>query len=81
MTVNTDKLRVVFIEALGLSADSNVANIQYNSITEWDSLAHMALVAAIEDAFDIMLDTEDIIEMNSFSKAREIVSKHGVSFG
>ncbi len=38
----------------------------------------MALVAAIESAFDIMLDTDDVIDMSNFAKAREIVTKYGV---
>ncbi|ACM92125.1 hypothetical protein NAMH_1601 [Nautilia profundicola AmH] len=36
----------------------------------------MTLVAAIEDEFDIMLDTDDIIDMSSFAKAKEIVAKY-----
>jgi hypothetical protein len=39
----------------------------------------MRLVAEIESAFDIMLDTEDVIGMSSFGAAKEIVSKYGVS--
>ncbi len=40
----------------------------------------MALVAAIDDKFDIMLDTDDVIDMSSFGKAREILTKYGVGF-
>ena len=36
----------------------------------------MALVAEIEAAFDIMLETDDIIDMSSFAKAKEIVAKY-----
>jgi len=39
----------------------------------------MAMVASIEEAFDIMLDTDDIIDMSSFAKAKEIISKYGIS--
>ena len=46
---------------------------------QWDSVAHMQLVNAIELAFDIMLDTDDVIAMSSYQKAREIVGKHGVA--
>jgi hypothetical protein len=40
----------------------------------------MAIVAKIEDTFDIMLDTDDIIDMDSFGKAKEILSKYDVEF-
>ena len=36
----------------------------------------MALVAAIEEGFDIMIDAEDVIDMSSFAKAKEIVAKY-----
>jgi hypothetical protein len=36
----------------------------------------MALIAAIEEGFDLMLDAEDVIDMSSFLKAKEIVTKY-----
>ncbi len=36
----------------------------------------MSLIAALEDAFDIMMDTDDIIEFESFHKGLEILSKN-----
>ena len=42
----------------------------------------MSLIAALEDAFDIMMDTDDIIDLNSYEKGKEILSKadYGVEF-
>jgi hypothetical protein len=41
----------------------------------------MALVAEIETQFDIMLETEDVIDLSSFRKGQEILStKYGVVF-
>ena len=34
------------------------------------------MVAAIEDAFDIMMDTDDIIDFSSFEKGKEILEKN-----
>jgi hypothetical protein len=39
----------------------------------------MALVAEIEDAFSIQLEMDDVIEISSFEKGREILIKYGVS--
>lgn len=77
---NKEKLIHVFVGALGLSADFQLGNLKYNDIPEWDSIAHMALVAQLDDTFDIMLDTEDVIEINSFQTAIEILKKYGVVF-
>jgi len=40
----------------------------------------MALVAALEEQFGIMLDTDDIIDMSSVAKAKELWGKYDVSF-
>jgi acyl carrier protein len=72
----TEKLKTVFIDTLSLPSDVNIEALEYNSIRNWDSVAHMTLVAAIEDSFDIMLETDDVIDMSSFAKAVEIVAKN-----
>jgi acyl carrier protein len=58
-----EKLVNCFAEALGI--DSSVVNddLAYRSIPEWDSVAHMALIAVLESEFDVMMDTNDIIDM------------------
>jgi len=71
-----EKLKEVFAIALDINKSKVNDNLKYNEIEEWDSVAHMTLVAEIEDAFDIMLDTDDIIDMSSFLKSKEIVSKY-----
>lgn len=75
-----EKLIYCFTEALGI--DSNIVNdeLAYRSIAEWDSVAHMALIAVLETEFDVMLDTNDIIDMSSVGKAKLILTKYGVSF-
>jgi acyl carrier protein len=52
--------------------------LAYQSIPEWDSVGHMALVAEIENTFNVTLDTDDIIGMSDVAKALEILQKHGV---
>lgn len=78
--MNEKKLKAIFAEVLGVSEEIVTDELSYNSIAEWDSVAHMALVAEIDEQFDIMLDTDDVIDMSSFAKAKEILKKYGVSF-
>jgi acyl carrier protein len=75
-----DDIRSVFRQALSLPDDYDVDGLQYRGIEKWDSLAHMALVAAIEDEFDVMIDTDDVIGMSSFQEARTILEKYDVRF-
>lgn len=72
-------LKQVFIDTLGLSGDVDVEKLKYRTIPEWDSIAHMQLVMEIEDAFGVMLPTDEVIDLSSFEKAKEILAKHGVT--
>lgn len=75
-----DKLRAAFVEALGIDeADTDWDALSYRGIPGWDSVAHMQLVGEIEDTFDIMLDTDDVIGMSSYPVARQILAKYGVA--
>jgi acyl carrier protein len=77
---NNAKLIKIFCNSLGVDEAKVTGNLEYNSIAEWDSVAHMTLIANLEQAFDIMLDTDDIIDMNSVEKAREILARYDVEF-
>jgi acyl carrier protein len=78
--MSNEKLRSVFAESLGISQEAIVDDLQYNGIPEWDSVAHMALIAGLENAFGILIETDDVIDMSSVGKAREILTKYGVAF-
>ena len=74
---NLEKYNNAFVEALEISADQ-LKGLEYQAIPEWDSVGHMSLVAEIEDAFDIMMDTDDIIDFSSYEKGIELLKKYDV---
>lgn len=78
---NLEKYDNAFIETFEISADQ-LAGLKYQDIPAWDSVGHMSLIAALEDAFDIMMDTDDIIDFSSYEKGKEILAKaaYGVEF-
>ena len=78
--MQNERLVKCFADTLGISPDSVVDGLAYNSIKQWDSVGHMALVAALENDFNVMLDTDEIIALSTVAVARQILSKHGVVF-
>ena len=74
---NLEKYTKAFAEGLGIDPAS-ASGLKYQAIKEWDSVGHMQLIAALEEAFDIMMDTEDIIDLSSFEKGIEIMRKYDV---
>lgn len=72
----SEKIFDVFRETLQVGADEPRDTIVYQETKNWDSIAHMTLVAGLEETFDCMLDTDDILDMSSFNKAVEIMGKY-----
>lgn len=69
-----------FIEVFEIEVNELNEGLEYQSIRAWDSVGHMALMAALEDAFDIMLEMDDIVEFGSYVTGRETLKKYGVEF-
>jgi acyl carrier protein len=76
---NLDKYAQVFIDNFGVERAVLSETFTYQCIPAWDSVGHMALVAELEGAFDLMLDTDEILGLSSVGKAVELLRKHGVS--
>ncbi|MCL2651730.1 MAG: acyl carrier protein [Candidatus Azobacteroides sp.] len=72
---NLEKYNQVFREAFNVE-DSQLAGLTYQSVNAWDSVGHMAMIATLEEAFDIMMETDDIIDFSSYEKGMEILSKN-----
>ena len=76
-----EKYDNAFMEMLSVDKAALNENLVFESVDTWDSVGHMSLIAAIEDAFDIMLETDDIIDFSSYDKGKEILSeKYDVKF-
>jgi hypothetical protein len=75
---NQQQLTAAFLSAFGLPAGTAVDHWRYGDVDEWDSTAHLILVAEIENTFHIMLDSDDVIDLSSFVRAKEILSKYNL---
>ena len=77
---NKQKYDQSFMESFSIDESVLGDDLLYNSIPEWDSVGHMSMVAGLEDAFDIMLEMDDIIDFSGYKKGFEIIAKYGVVF-
>jgi acyl carrier protein len=71
-----EKLNQILSENFKLSLEETSKNYGMKDVNNWDSLSHMNLIVAIEDEFNIQLTGDEIAEMTTFDKIREIVQKH-----
>ena len=74
---NIIKYDTAFTESFGID-ESALDDLEYESILEWDSVGHMGLIAEIEEAFDIELEMDDVIDFSSYVKGKEILKKYKV---
>lgn len=74
---NIEKYNNAFIEALDVEK-SQLADLKYQDIAAWDSVGHMGLISEIEDAFDIQMETDDIVDFGSYEKGIELLKKYDI---
>ena len=72
-----DKYDKVFIKSFKIKKDK-LKKLKYQSIAQWDSVGHMSMIGALEDAFKITLDMDDIIDFSSFEKGKKILKKYKI---
>ncbi|HJK16184.1 MAG TPA: acyl carrier protein [Methanocorpusculum sp.] len=77
---NLEKYNQVFLNVLGISENELNESLIYQSVSSWDSVGHMELIAEMEEQFGIMLETDDIIDFSSYAKGKEILNKYNITF-
>lgn len=74
---NIEKYEEIIRECFELEGEENVTDLVRGQ-GNWDSLGHMNLVEELEDAYNIMMDIEDIVAFTSYSAGIDILKKYGV---
>lgn len=74
---NLEKYISAFTEAFEVEA-SEAPGMKYRESQAWDSIGHMNLVSALEDIFDIVLETEDLVSITSFENGKTVLKKYGI---
>ena len=76
---NLEKYNNAFVEVFGAKVEDLNDNYGKDTVEEWDSVHQLSLIAQLEDAFHIMFDPEDIMDMTSYAKGKELLAKYDVS--
>ena len=75
---NLEQLNGIFCEVFSVDANALSAGFDNKSVEGWDSVRQLSLTSSVEDAFDIMLDPEDILEFTSYDNAKAILAKYDI---
>lgn len=76
---NIEKLNNILLEVFpSLTVADLNDNLEKNNVEGWDSVHQLSIVSNLEDTFDIMLDVEDILKIDSYTHIKEILVKNDV---
>ena len=75
---NLEKYNQAVIEVFGVEENALGSNFNKESVDGWDSVHQLNIIALLEESFDIMLDPEDIMELTSYEKGKELMAKYEV---
>ncbi|MBN9601526.1 MAG: acyl carrier protein [Afipia felis] len=77
---NKEKYNSAFMTVFEIDVDQLTSELKYQSIPAWDSVGHMALMAELENLFDIMLEMDDVVDFGSYDTGVKTLEKYGVRF-
>jgi acyl carrier protein len=78
---NLEKLNQIFCEVYSVEVSALNEDFVNTNVETWDSIHQLSMVAAIEEAFDLMMDAEDILEMTSYVNVKNLLtSKYEIAF-
>jgi len=75
---NIEKYKQIFIKSLSMNTSKFNEEVKYNEIDQWDSIGHMTLISDLEEGFNIVIETDDIVDFSSFKKGIEILNKYKI---
>lgn len=77
---NKEKYTNVFMSIFGMEKDKLNEGFNFKDIDSWDSFTHLTLIGELEDAFDVMFESEDILHFGGYLNGMEILKKYGIDF-
>lgn len=77
---NKDKYHQIFMDIFEVNDNELNENFTFKNVDKWDSLTHLTLISELEDAFDVMFETDDILHFGGFMNGIEILKRYGIEF-
>ena len=74
---NSEKYSKIFVKMFSVDK-SKLKKLKYQSVPQWDSVAHMSMIASLEETFKITMDIDDIVDFSSFEKGKKMLKKYKI---
>ncbi len=77
---NREKYAEIFCDIFGVEKEDLNEEFTFANVKEWDSLTHLTLISNLEDEFDVMFETDDILHFGGYENGMKILAGYGVDF-
>jgi len=79
MSSSTGKKLTTILAKVLLIDESKISDeMSRKTVKEWDSMAHLMLVSELESTFEIIMDDNDIIKIQTVADIKKILQKLGI---
>ena len=75
---NLEKYNDIFAQVFNAKVEELGENYSKETVSAWDSVHQLNIIALMEETFDLMLDPEDIMACISYNAGKEILAKNGI---
>ena len=75
---NKEKYQQLFIDLFAVAPSDLDESFTFKDQSKWDSLAHLQLISELEETFDILFDSQDILNYGSYLNGLTILQRYGV---
>ncbi len=75
---NLEKYNQIFTDVFGVETSALNDDFSKDTVDLWDSVHQLNIVSLVEEAFDVMLDPEDIMGLTSYAVGKEILKNQGI---
>lgn len=71
-----ERVRILMADVLEVPIESLSTDVDRESLPEWDSLAHLRLMTALEEEFGVRPSMSDIGNVHSFADVVMLAGRH-----
>jgi acyl carrier protein len=75
MSATLEQLPTIIATALNIPAGAVRADLKMGDLEQWDSVAQLDLVSAVEAAYDMTFTAEEMLELTSVAAIRARLAK------
>lgn len=77
---NIEKYIEIFRSVFDVEKKQLDSTFNFKDVETWDSMTHLVLISELEEAFNIMFETDDILHFGGYLNGIEILKRYGLDF-